>query len=372
MNIAIEARALTGRGGVRTYVDELLSCLREFTIQDDVTIFHTTMGTATRTSYANNVVVPLASDALLPIWLHHTLPRVIAAAKPNVIHFTKADVPSRKIAPTVVTVHDTIPLFLPTTQSLLRRMYWPRAFVRVAKKSDHIITISEASKSDIHEYLGVPNEKITVTPLAINTTHFLPTQKRIVGMPEKYVLYVGRWDKRKNVPALIAAFTQIAKEIPHMLVVAGKPDNGLPEIREAIRHSGLDGRVMLRADIPYDDLPALYAGADLFVFPSVIEGWGFPPHEAMACGTPVIVSDGAPLPEVVGDAGKIVPYAAVEVSERLVDEEFTRRLADAMQEVLESQQLQEEMAAAGLAQARKNTWRQVAKQTYDVYTKVAL
>ena len=218
-------------------------------------------------------------------------------------------------------------------------------------------------------YFGIPEEKITVTPLAINSEHFYPREKKHQEVP--YILFVGTKDQRKNISSLIYAFARIAKDIPHKLLIVGRPAKKQDSSQVLAKQMGLENRIEFREDVSYEELPEIYSQADLFVWPSVYEGWGFPPQEAMACGTPVIVSNGAPLPEVVGDAGRIVPFSAGDIQSRMSDEAFIERLADQMQQVLADDILRKDMIAKGIEQAKKFSWQKVAEDTWNVYKRIA-
>jgi glycosyltransferase involved in cell wall biosynthesis len=235
--------------------------------------------------------------------------------------------------------------------------------------SDRIITISQSAQRDIAERFGRAPEDITVIAPAVDLSHFTP-----VSLPddrEPTILFVGTRDRRKNVGALLRAFAQLADAIPHRLIVAGAPAV-LPDHAEAeAERLGLGRRVMFKPYVAQDDLPKLYAAAQLFVWPSVYEGWGFPPQEAMACGTPVIVSDGGALPEVIGDAGSIVPFTTTDLRERTHDVEFERRLAAEILGVLQDSRRRAVMRQRGLTRAQTFSWSRLAQQTMQVYENAA-
>jgi len=282
------------------------------------------------------------------------------------VHYTKAAIPKKKTVPTVVTIYDIIPILLPETQSPLRRLYWTRALKHAATHADHILTISERSKLDIIEHFGVPEDRVTVTLLAVDQNHFrpLPTQERPGQQP--YILFVGTRDARKNIASLIHAFARIAHSIPHLLIIAGKPAKKQDDSKQIVHDLGLEHRIQFREDVSYAELPKLYSGADFFVWPSLYEGWGFPPQEAMACGTPVIVSDGGALPEVVGDAGIIVPLSANQ------NDNFVERLSNEMFSLIRDDARKHDLRQRGLARVQTFSWKTVAEKTWDVYAKVSV
>jgi glycosyltransferase involved in cell wall biosynthesis len=358
MNIAIEARAFsTKSSGIRSYVHNLVEQLKK---HPEISIDIITGSSNSKT--------PLRAELFTPYWLSHQVTPYLTQTKPDLVHFTKAAVPNNLLIPSIVTIYDVIPLLLPETQSPLRRIYWPKTLKSATSNANHIITISQQSKKDIIEKLHVSADKITVIPLAIDTNHFKPTENKPTNNP--YILFVGTWDARKNIKLLIDAFSSIADQIPHKLIIAGKPAHKDDGSRDHAASSSYASRIEFKENVPYSELPGLYANADLFIFPSAYEGWGFPPQEAMACGTPVIVSDGGSLPEVVSDAGIVVPFLEKEVHARMHDKDFTRRLAQEMLSVLTSPEKQQAMITKGLAQASRQTWQDVAEQTIAVYKQV--
>lgn len=373
MKIMIEARALSASMGVKTYVTQLIRHLvRRPTHQYSVVLSARTH----RALFppADELVLPLSSAVLLPWWLHYQFPRLLAAQRPAVVHFTKADVPHRKTCPTVATIYDVIPLLFPSSQPLLPRWYWPGALHRAAHYSDHIMTISEASKQDIVRYLQVPANKITVTPLAVDLAHFKPAgESAVTAIRNKYqligpyILFVGTWEPRKNIPTLLRAFATASHHLPHQLVLAGRKGWRYASTERTLAGSPVRSRVTVLDYADYQDLPALYSAAAVFVWPSVYEGWGLPVQEALACGTPVIVSDGGALPQVVGQAGTIVPFSTEYIPARVHDTTFEARLAQALAAY---QGKTEQRQKQAITQARRFSWEQVAAQTTKVYERM--
>ncbi|HSX24381.1 MAG TPA: glycosyltransferase family 1 protein [Candidatus Andersenbacteria bacterium] len=363
MNVIIEARALRAKsGGVTSYVSHLLKHLRNI---ENITL--------DVIDGSKSSSVPLKSELLLPYWMNYKVQSYIAKKKPSLVHFTKAAIPRKKTAPTVVTIYDIIPIFLPETQSFFRRVYWPSALRHAATHADRIITISEKSKIDIMNVSGISADKIVVTPLAIDTNHFSPNQSsNFSSMHDPYILFVGTWDERKNIKALIKAFELIADKIPHQLIIAGRPAHKDDGSRQAAQKSNYNNRITFREYVPYEELPDLYRNADIFVWPSIYEGWGFPPQEAMACGTPVIVSNGGSLPEVVKDCGIVVPFSSDNLHDRTNDFEFIQRLSDEMLNLILNEALKQQYRDKGIIQASRITWTGVAEKTFNVYKEIAL
>jgi glycosyltransferase involved in cell wall biosynthesis len=268
-------------------------------------------------------------------------------------------------ARTVVTIHDVFPWSCPGTSTLLDTLihrYWlPRVLPRV----DAVITDSQASKVDIVRFLGIPAARIRVIYPGVNTAHGPTSQSQIAvirsshGLPGSYILFVGSIEKRKNLHGLLHAYARLRKMgETHPLVVVGMRRWRYTETTETLRELDLEQHVIFTGYMPDADLPALYSGADLFVFPSLYEGFGLPPLEAMACGTPVVCSNAASLPEVVGNAAITV------------DPHDAEGLAEAMHLVLTDVDLHEELREKGLERARQFTWERTARETVAVYREV--
>lgn len=376
MKVAIEARALTSQGGgVNRYVrnlltnlllrDEQLSCYPIFDAPVELDI-----------ALSKAVVVKRYGAIGLHFWLNRQVEKKLKAMQPNVVHYTKADVPSHKVRPTVVTIYDVIPLLMPSSQKLSRRWYWPSALTRAARESDHILTISEASKRDICEKLQIAPEKVTVTRLSVDdrfrdiaAISHPPTGGGAASEPN--ILFVGTIEPRKNIGALLQAFAKIHQQLPHNLIIAGKAYKGSARWMGLARKLNIEDRVNWRGFVSEEELRELYSQADLFVWPSVYEGWGFPPQEAMACGVPVIVSNGGALPEVVGDSGEIVNFYKDRLNDRLQDETFIDDLSSRILAVLQDQNKQAVMIERGRKRAMLNSWDEVTDKTVEVYKRVA-
>jgi len=236
---------------------------------------------------------------------------------------------------------------------------------RLISTAHAVITISQCSKVDIVRYLPVALSKVHVIPEGVNANYrpALPTALAEIrtryGLPEHFLLFVGSVEERKNLRRLLEACELLWRAGEHRpLVVAGARLRKHRGINETLTRLGLERRVVLTGYVPEADLPALYSAADLFVFPSLYEGFGLPPLEAMACGAPVGCSNSSSLPEVVGDAAVTVDPYDVEA------------LAHAMHRVLSDANLRDELRAKGLARAAQFTWERTAQETMKVYQSV--
>lgn len=246
--------------------------------------------------------------------------------------------------------------------------YMKRNMEETAKRADFIITISEFSKREIVKYLQIPEDKIYVVPCGVDLERYNCNKDpgRIGAVKEKfkikgsYYLYLGTLEPRKNILAIIEAYSRLkelsGEEIPS-LVIAGKKGWEYESIFELVQKYHLSENVIFTGYVSEEEKCELLKGALCFLFPSLYEGFGLPPLEAMACGTPVIVSDRASLPEVVGDAGF------------LVDAENYDELALRMREVFQNPQCRERMIVKGLERAQNFTWKKAACLLKEVYKK---
>lgn len=366
--IVIEARALSGpAGGVVRYIHGLLNGLHRLQPPMSFTVLCDHQAGQTAIPGMPSVTVPPASPWLRMYWNAVALPRAIQRLQPRLVHLTKpSGIASRRgFPPVVTTIYDVIPLTHPETQTAAQRMYWRATLPPAARDAAAIITISEASKRAIHETLGVPNDRITVTLPGIEPL-FAPapqTERQALrarlGLGDTpYLLTVGTIEPRKNVDKLLRAFARVASEIPHTLVIAGRWGWKTERVKEAARDPRLANRVRFLGRVENADLPALYSGADAFAFLSQDEGFGFPPLEAMACGTPVLVSTFGSLPEVVSTAAL------------LVDPSNDADVADALRRLLTDAELRTRLAATGRTWVQQFTWGRTALQTRAVYERM--
>jgi len=272
--------------------------------------------------------------------------------------------------PYIITVHDLIRyLDLKRHETFINRpnlrdRFYLNLDYKGIKRAKRIIAISQTTKNDLMHYLNIPSERISVVYLGVDHKLFRPVSHRIYDYP--YILFVGSEQPRKNFTGLLEAFRQLKTE-PRFkdlkLVKVGRAGGQEANFRrpamEVIETLGLADEVIFTDFVPEADLPIYYSGADVFVLPSLYEGFGFPVLEAMACGCPVVTSNTTSLPEVVGEAGIMVnPYDA-------------DSLAQAIRQVLTDSELRDNMARKGLEQAKKFSWEKTAKQTLAVYNKVA-
>src|SRR5512143_325327 len=263
--------------------------------------------------------------------------------------------------PVVLTIYDMSFERMPERFPALQRAYL-RAMTRwSARHAARVIVISQSTRDDVVRFCGVPAERVTVVYCGADP-QFRPAARAAVeafraqkGLPAHFILYLGTLEPRKNVPALVRAYAQMrgrngASEAPK-LVIAGAKGWGYDAVFAAVEQSGLREDVIFPGYVPHEELPLWYNAADLFVYPSLFEGFGLPVLEAMACGAPVITSNVSSLPEVAGEAGI------------LVDPADTGGLTDAIEYVLNSSAARDDMQARGVRRAATFTLERMARAT---------
>ncbi len=271
--------------------------------------------------------------------------------------------------PYIITVHDLIRYFgvkgygnLIHRPNLRNRLYLTLDYKGV-RKATTVIAVSHTTKRDLVQHLGIPPERISVIYEGIDHQVFKPVPRRLVDYP--YLLFVGSEYPRKNFVGLLKAFSRLKSE-PRFkdlkLIKVGKPGRPGAELREhslqAINELNLLGEVVFTGYVAGEELPAYYSGAECFILPSLYEGFGLPPLEAMACGCPVIVSNVASLPEIAGEAAlKVDPYD-------------TNSIASALREVLTNECVKRDLVSRGFERARQFSWERTTEETLKVYESV--
>ncbi|HWS83158.1 MAG TPA: glycosyltransferase family 1 protein [Ktedonobacteraceae bacterium] len=305
------------------------------------------------------------------IWEQLTAPHAARNAEVDLFHIPYFAPPLFTRTPTIVTIHDVIPLRLPAYQLGSKVKAYMSLVSRAAHRATMIITVSQHAKQDMIDALKIPPERIRVIYEAagdqyhpITDPETLAAARARYGIGKRYIFYLGGLDQRKNVPQLIHAFAPLYAQIgdPDLqLVISGNPDKqqGLlfPDPRPIAADLGMSEQIIYRF-IEDEDKSAIYSGASLFVFPSLYEGFGLPPLEAMGCGVPVVCSNRTSLPEVVGDAA---------IS---IDPQDTQALVEAMRQILTDNTLQADLRAQSVHQAAQFSWSKTAQETLAVYQEV--
>ena len=264
--------------------------------------------------------------------------------------------------PTVLTIHDLIPQLVPEHHKPLNRWYLSWTMPLYCRRADHIIAVSGATRRDLLAMYHLPPEKVSVIHEAASPRFRPQTElshervRGMYGLPEEYLLYVGTIEPRKNLERLLEAWTPLrqAGECPP-LVIVGKRGWLSDSFYAALEASAVREDIILTGYVQDADLPAIYSAATAFVWPSLYEGFGLPPLEAMACGTPVVCADVSSMPEVVGDAAL------------LFDPQDVGAMRDMIRRLVVDRALREELRQRGFVQAAKFSWSRAARETLAVY-----
>ncbi len=286
--------------------------------------------------------------------------------KSDVTHFFNYIVPPLVHGKKVVTVHDMVYKAFPETVRGRTKLMLNIGLKKSMKRADLIVTDSEFSKSEIIKYFPEHKRKIRVVPCGVDLERFKPCTdeariaqvKSSLGIDGDYFLYVGTIEPRKNLERLMTAYAAFAKKVgdgaPKLVLAGGKGwlNDG---IYSRVKKLGLEGKALFTEYVPSEDMCPLMCGALAFTFPSLYEGFGMPPLEAMACGVPVLTTDAASLPEVVGDCAVICnAYSA-------------KSIAQGLYRLYSDEKLRAQLGKKGFERAKSFTWERSAQLLYDVY-----
>jgi glycosyltransferase involved in cell wall biosynthesis len=367
MRIAIDARKLHDFG-IGTYIRNILLGLARLDQQTEYIVlcrprdvelandlganFRAVPETARPYSLAEQIAIPVS----------------LVRERAHLLHEPHYVLPPATRCRSVVTIHDCIhlmfPQYLPGT---LAHLYARMSMWSAVRKSDQILTVSNASKRDILRFFDIAPEKVDVIYNAIDERFLAPPDAERMDLVRQryqldhpFLLYVGNIKPHKNLERLIDAFGRVrAQGLDDLrLVIIGDEISKYPRLRQAVHRHRLDKYVRFLGFQPYDTLAAFYRLARAFVFPSLYEGFGLPPLEAMACGTPVVTSNVSSLPEIAGGAAILVdPYDAASIADGI-----TRAVSD--------EALRAELTARGLARARDFSWTQSVAAIHRIYMDV--
>jgi glycosyltransferase involved in cell wall biosynthesis len=368
MQIGVDARLMHHQpAGISRYTWHLLHALARLNQHDDFVVFqhrrHRTPIISQRNFRRGTLYSPVHHP--LEQWL---LPLELLRFPLDLLHSTDFIPPLRALTPAVITVHDLAFLHWPHFVTKDSAAYYGQ-IDRAVRHARHIIVPSENTKQDLIGLLGVQESKITVIheaadpsfrPLPIEATRAAITRK--YNLPSSYIFFVSTIEPRKNVGGLLAAFHHLRHRYnvtETALVLAGSHGWLYEETLETARRLRLEDQTFFLGRVPDEDLHKLYVGARCHVHPAHYEGFGLPPLEAMACGTPTVVSNSSSLPEVVGDAAL------------LVNPNDPEEIAVALHRLLTDDQLHAEQRAKGLKRAGCFSWESAARSTMEVYRRVA-
>ena len=368
MRIAIDARKLHDFG-IGTYIRNLLKHLALIDRETEYVLLCRPQDVKVASQVGPNFRAVVEPSRPYSIAEQVMLPARLVAQNVSLLHEPHYVLPPLVPCRAVVTIHDCIHLMFP--QYLPNRLAYGYARTNLwaaARRAERIFTVSESSKADILRYCDVPAERIIVVYNAIDERFATPPDPEAVErVRERYrlngpfALYAGNIKPHKNLERLIDAFDLVRRggyERLELLII-GDQISKFPRLRRAVDRHKLHKHVRFLGFVADDTLAALYRLATVFVFPSLYEGFGLPPLEAMASGTPVVTSNRSSLPEVVGDAAVLVdPYSASSI-------------ADGIQQVLSDASLRQTLSARGLARARDFSWEASIRRIHEVYMDVA-
>lgn len=296
------------------------------------------------------------------------LPYRISKEKLDVVHFPAFPpglfVPKKYI----VTLHDATMWKYKQTISWKNKIYMKPLTNIALRKADKIITVSDSSKKDIVKYCKVDERRIINTGESIsdafcliNDREILEKTKLKLNLPDKFILYVGSIEPRKNLATLLKAYKLLRRkrqDLIYKLVLVGRKAWGDKEIKSKIFELGIERDVLQIGYVRENDLNCIYNLAKLFVFPSIYEGFGLPPLEAMSCGVPVLVSNVSSLPEILGDAAVLIPPLDTET------------MAKKIEILLENSSLREDLIRKGMERVKLYSWEKVVRKTIEAYESI--
>lgn len=368
MRIAVDALGIHYFGGGRTATLNLFEALLSMDEENEY-LFFLTEPEPTLTSNRDlvaQIVSPVKNRFLVRVWAQLAIPRYVRHY--NLIHFAKHLGVFGINLPSLVTIFDMTTLVHPEIFPIVDVWYWRTLQSRTLRNAESIIAISQNTANDIAEFYPQTKNKIHVIYPAIGS-RFRPVQpeeisavKNRYGIPEDYIIHIGRIDKKKNLTFLVEAFHEFKKsrrnEIRLVFVGEDYQKSPDPNLRPRIRDLGLEHDVIFTGRVPDEDIPALYSGALATVFPSIHEGFGLAPIEAMACGSPVIGNSAGAFKEAAGDAALIVEHMTVP------------GFAQALSEVVFDQNLRQKLIQRGISRASSFEPRKTAAQTLRLYEEI--
>lgn len=355
MKIAIDVQTTLGQPtGFGFYVSNLTKALKKFSAGDEFKLI--------RPDAERDFSTPQRF-----YWDQFIYPAKARAVKVDLLHQPCFSAPLLFRGPIVITIHDIISILFPENIPFASRMFYSKWMPFTYHKANQIITISQSTKNDITRVLKIPQEKITVIPLAVDEKFEQPIKLEEVGrvrqkygLPKEYILHIGTLEPRKNLKFLIDVFNDVIKSEKNVdlnLVITGKKGWYYEGLFERVRELGLEKKVIFTGYVDELDKPAIYKGAKIFAFPSVYEGFGLPPLEAMASGVPVISSDTSSMGEVIGDAGILLPPNDAE------------RWSKAIGRLNNDEGLRKKYIELNKQQIKNFSWERTAHQTVEVYKK---
>lgn len=301
------------------------------------------------------------------LWEQYCLPRVVIEKGIDIFHAAGFTLPHKLTTRSVITIFDMTFFSMPDVHLKSKVAYFKAMIPAAVKKADAVIAISSQTKYDIINYLGTPEKKIKVIHIGIGDEFKVITDETLIksvralySLPAEYILFVGTIEPRKNIDSLIRAYAQLKKRgCRHKLVIAGRHGWGYNKIYSLISSLELTGDVVFTGYVLQKNLPALYSGASVFVYPSLYEGFGIPVLEAMKCGTPVITSNTSSMPEVSADAAM------------LIDPYDKKSLVSGIEKVINEPDFAASLRSKGSIRASLFSRDKMARETLSVYRAIA-
>lgn len=374
MRIGIDYTAAVNQGaGIGRYARQMTRALLELDRENEyVLLVPSASAEASRASESamvgqanvSLVRLPLSERALVALWhrLRVPVPVELFSGRLDVFHSPDFALAPVLRARTLVTVHDLSFRRVPECFEPALLSYLNRVVPRSVARADIVLADSESTRNDAIELLRLAPERVFVVYAGVDSRFhrvtdqgFLETVRSRYSLPGRFVLSVGTLQPRKNYMRLIEAFSRLSGVEDVRLVISGARGWLYEDIFRRVEELGLSSRVLFPGYVAEADLPALYSLSEVFAFPSLYEGFGLPPLEAMACGTPVVVSRASSLPEVVGNAGCLVDPVSVE------------EIAGALQALLDSPARRADLAEQCVAQAARFTWSEAARVLLGLY-----
>jgi glycosyltransferase involved in cell wall biosynthesis len=368
MRLVLDVRTIGDHfPGIGRYTYQLALALGQQRNRDELVLVSNRESNNTRFNLGDLIAGPdvrMVTTSARPFTLREQVlcPIELRKLTPSAIHFPYLVMPYAAPRPVVLTIHDIIPVVFPNFFSLRQRLFYRASLWMALHTAEAVICVSEATRNDLAAFSGIDPSRLVVIHEGIEKA-FRPCSleeienvRQEYTLPHNYFLYLGSNKPHKNLPALLQAYARTKTRVP--LIVAGSEDPRFRQVRRLLDLHGLKDRVRFLGAVQEKKLPALYSGAKAFIFPSLYEGFGMPPLEAMACGVPVACSDIPVLRETAGGAALFF------------DPKDCDSIAAAIERILTDQSLRENLRTAGLQRSAEFSWQAAAEKTLAVLTRL--
>ncbi|HOV32699.1 MAG TPA: glycosyltransferase family 1 protein [Candidatus Hydrogenedens sp.] len=361
ISVLINGVQIGNLSGTGRYTEELVKALLE--LPEELRIYLSNSKPFI-TSNDKLQILPFPSNRYLTRLLQpHLLKKLVNQCQPDLIHYPASYGYKVGTIPHITTVHDLAFLENPDWFPPHYRWFYKKKVYDSVQFSKRIITDSNFSAQQLQKHYKISPQQIDVIYLGVSE-QFKPSEQKQINiirnkykLPNKYILYVGTFEPRKNIPNLIAAWSGIANKIEHDLVLVGRKGWNTDKIEESIQKSNYKDRIHRLGYINNEDLPVIIGSADLFAYISLYEGFGLPPLEAMRCQVPVIASNSGSMLEILGN------------NAMLVNPEDIQEISEGLYTFCVNTELREKFAYKGFVHAQSFTWKRTAEETLAVYKK---